>query len=126
MTSPDDRAKILVVDDEVEFCSLLQEFFKDRYTIQIAYDGQEALRQIREFQPDCLLLDILMPNLDGKAVLKSLKDSGSDTKVLVVTGSRILTTVQECLELGATDYILKPIDLNDLESKIESALGSTD
>lgn len=122
MTDPDDRAKILMVDDEVEFCSLFQEYFKDQYTIKVAYDGQEALRQIREFQPDCLLLDLRMPQMDGKAVLKSLNDSCSDIKVLVVTASGNTATAQECLELGALDYIMKPIDLDELADKIQCAL----
>lgn len=124
MTSPDDRAKILVVDDEVEFCSLLQEYFKDQYTIKVAYDGREALRQIREFQPDCLLLDLRMPEMDGIAVLKSLKDSGSGIKVLVVTASGKMETAQECLELGALDYLIKPIELDEVAGKIQFALGN--
>jgi len=125
MANPDDRAKILIVDDEIEFCFLLQKYLKDKYRIQVAHEGQEGLRQIRKFQPNCLLLDIRMPNLNGKAVLESLKDSGSDMKVLIVTGSGVMTEIKECLDLGAVDYILKPIDLGELENKIESILGTT-
>ncbi|PIQ95312.1 MAG: two-component system response regulator [Nitrospinae bacterium CG11_big_fil_rev_8_21_14_0_20_56_8] len=110
------------MDDEVEFCSLTEEFLRDQYTVKVAYNGKEALRQIQEFKPDCLLLDLRMPELNGKEVLKFLQTYHSSVKTLVITASGNLETARECLEMGALDYILKPIELNELSDKIRSAL----
>lgn len=116
--------KILFVDDEVEFCSLMREYFSTKYDVETASDGQEALSKLEEFQPGCILLDLKMPQMDGLEALKLIKLSYPDMKVIIVSASGTIKKTEECLKEGAIDYILKPIDLDELENKIESVLGS--
>lgn len=122
MTSDPGRAKILVVDDEAEVCSLLREFFQDLYDVETAHDGAEALRKIGVFRPDCVLLDIRMPNLDGREVLRAAKPSYPGMEIIMITGVGDGAMARECQTLGAFAYIMKPIDLDVLESQVQSAL----
>ncbi len=114
--------KILVIDDEKEFCSLLQEFFEgEGYAVEVSYDGEAGLEKARSFKPDIILLDIRMPHMNGTEALKKIKEFCSALVICVsaITNSEM---VKECLNNGATAYIFKPIDLNDLKLEIESAL----
>ncbi|MBI4384185.1 MAG: response regulator [Nitrospinae bacterium] len=122
MTTDPGRAKILVVDDETEVCSLLREFFQDRYDVETAHDGAEALRKIGVFRPDCVLLDIRMPNLDGREVLRLTKPSYPEMEIIMITGVGDGAMAGECQKLGAFAYIMKPIDLDFLERQVRSAL----
>lgn len=113
--------KILVVDDEVEICSLLEKYFEGRYEIALAHDGREALREVKGFQPDCILLDIRMPDMDGMEVLKAVKLSYPKIKTIMVTAVGDNKIAEQCLRRGAFDYLLKPIDLDELDRKVRSA-----
>lgn len=117
------KAKILVVDDESLTCALLQEYFAGRYQVETACNGSEALRKVKEFQPDCMLLDIRMPDMDGIEVLKAIKPVHSGMKVIMVTAIGCADVARECLRLGAFAYTMKPLDLDELESQIQSALA---
>ena len=116
------KAKILIVDDEVEYCSLMREYFSDNYEVETANNGQEALSKLKGFHPDCILLDLKMPEMDGLETLKSIKLSHPDMKIIMVSASGTVNKTEQCLKEGALDYILKPIDLDELEDKIESVL----
>ena len=122
MTKPNKKPKILVVDDEVEYCSLIQEYFSGKYDIRVAYDGEEAVRKANEFLPDCVLLDVRMPEMDGITALGLIKSAHPQTQVIMVSASGSIRVAEESLRRGAFDYILKPVDLKELESKIESSL----
>ena len=115
-------AKILVVDDESLTCFLLHEYFEGRYQVETAFNGSEALRKVKEFQPDCMLLDIRMPDMDGIEVLRTVKQMHSEVKVIMITAIWCADLAKECLSLGAFDYIVKPLDLDALETQIQSAL----
>lgn len=116
------KAKVLVVDDENMTCFLLREYFEGRYHVEVAFNGQEALCKVKEFQPDCILLDIRMPGMDGIEVLRELKQSHPDIKVIMMTALGCADIARECLRLGAFAYTMKPIDLDRLEGQIQSAL----
>lgn len=118
------KAKLLVVDDEVEYCSLLQEYFFENYDVEVANNGQEALQKVEAFQPGCVLLDVKMPKMAGVEALTLIKASHPETRVIMVSASGTLRLAELCLEQGAFDYILKPINLEELKNKIESALES--
>jgi len=120
------KAKILVVDDEVQYCSLMQEYFSAEYDVATANDGREALTKLKDFQPDCVLLDMKMPNMDGLKTLTSIKSSYPDMKVIMISASGTTRIAEKCLEEGAFDYILKPIDLQELQNKLASALATPD
>lgn len=123
MTKPNKKPKLLVVDDEVEYCSLIQEYFSEKYEVRVTYDGEEAIREVHEFLPDCVLLDVKMPKMNGITALGLIKSSHPKIQVIMVSASGSIRVAEESIKRGAFDYILKPVDLKELEDKIESALG---
>ena len=121
--------KLLIVDDEVEICDFLKSFFEERnYEVKTASSGQAALDAIEQFKPQIVLLDIKMPGMDGIQVLGTVKKKFPRTKVIMVTALETRDKIEECLRLGADNYITKPLSLeyleNDVREKIESLSGS--
>ncbi len=116
-------SKILVVDDESEVRSVLKEFLEsEKYLVEVAGDGEEALIRLEEFKPHCILLDIKMPFLTGVEALKMIKLRDSDVEVIMATAVDNLKKVEECMQYGAYGYIHKPIDLDDLVKEIRGCL----
>ncbi len=114
--------RILIADDEVEFASTIVARLKLRnFAASMANSGKEALAAIEEEQPDVLLLDLKMPDLDGLEVLASLKEKHPGLAVIILTGHGSFDAGLKGMELGAYDYIMKPVDLNLLITKIEGA-----
>ena len=114
--------KILIVDDEKEICSLLTEYFtEDGYTVEVAYDGEGGIAKVKSFEPDIIILDHRMPIMDGAAVISKVREFSS-TPIICVSAVTNKETIDECLKLGATEYMFKPIDLEELDRAIESAL----
>lgn len=111
-----------MVDDEVEHCSLLMEYFSSKYDVRVAYDGEEAIKTAEAFLPDCILLDIKMPKMNGITALGLIKSSHPEIKVIMLSASGSIRSAEEAMKRGALDYILKPVDLMELEEKIENAL----
>lgn len=117
--------KVLIADDEVEFASTIVARLELRnFAASMANSGREALAAIEQDRPDVLLLDLKMPDLDGLEVLASLKESYPDLAVIILTGHGSFEAGRKGMELGAYDYIMKPVDLNLLIAKIESAFQS--
>jgi DNA-binding NtrC family response regulator len=114
--------KVLIADDEVEFASTIVARLKLRnFTANMANSGKEALDVIEHEPPDVLLLDLKMPDLDGLEVLANLQENYPDLAVIILTGHGSFEAGQKGMALGAYDYIMKPVDLNILVSKIEDA-----
>lgn len=116
------KNKILIVDDEIKTCNILKNYFKGLFEIDVAYDGQQALEKVETFLPDCVLLDIQMPHIDGLQVLKLLKPKFPEIKFIMVTANRSVSKMMDSIMSDAFDYIPKPIQLEELEKKIRSAL----
>lgn len=116
------KNKILIVDDEIKTCNILKNYFKELFEIDVAYDGQQALEKVETFLPDCVLLDIQMPHIDGLQVLKLLKPKFPEIKFIMVTANRSVSKMMDSIMSDAFDYIPKPIQLEELEKKIRSAL----
>ncbi|MBI4358288.1 MAG: response regulator [Candidatus Omnitrophica bacterium] len=121
--------KLLIVDDEIEICDFLKSFFEERnYEVKAASSGQAALTAVEQFKPQVVLLDIKMPVMDGIQVLGAVKKKFPRTKVIMVTALETRDKIEECLRLGADNYITKPLSLeyleNDVREKIESLAGS--
>ena len=121
--------KLLVVDDEVEICDFLKSFFEERnYDVRTASSGQAALDVVEQFKPQVMLLDIKMPVMDGIQVLGAVKKKHPRLKVIMVTALETRDKIEECLRLGADNYITKPLSLeyleNDVREKIESLTSS--
>lgn len=114
--------RLLIADDNRDFCELLKEFFsqqEDMGLAGIAYNGLEALQMIKETNPDVVVLDIIMPHLDGIGVLEKLvSGSGSKPKIIMLTAFGQESVTQRAVELGADYYILKPFDFNVLATRI--------
>ncbi|MBO8131064.1 MAG: response regulator [Candidatus Marinimicrobia bacterium] len=115
--------KILVVDDELEIIELLKEFLKERgYQVDSAQSASETYEKITSFQPDIILLDIRLPDASGIDVLKKVKELNSKIDVIMVTGVIDKKTALKAMEMGASDYVVKPIDLEYLETSILAKL----
>jgi len=102
--------KILIVDDEKQIVTAYNEHLaREGYEIETAYDGEEALMKVKEFAPDLILLDILMPNLDGLEALKNLKEDAltKDIPVIMLTNLGEKENLVRASELGSTLYFIK-------------------
>lgn len=123
------KKKILVVDDEDDILNFLELVLREKgYEVLTAGGGQEALTQAQMSKPDLVLLDIMMPQMDGWEVLKLLRVDEETAKVPVAMLSA-RTDAQDRvqgLQEGAVDYIFKPFSLQDLLKKIESIFGQTE
>jgi len=116
------KHKLLIVDDEHKICDLLAKHFTLKgFEVRTVYRGDEALPIAHQFQPDIVLLDLLMPGLDGMDTFKQLQQMGSPPRVLMVSAADQEETVKGALDLGVDFYICKPIDLTDLDQKVELA-----
>jgi DNA-binding response OmpR family regulator len=109
--------RILVVDDEAHVVRLLQRFLTMKgYTVDTAEDGLEALAKVKAMKPQIVLLDIIMPGIGGIETMKKIKMIDPATVVIMVTAVIDEELVKRTLQLGADDYIVKPVDLNYLET----------
>lgn len=112
-------ARILVVDDEFEVCDILKRFLTSKgYTVDTAQDGSIALEKIKEFCPDVVLLDIMMPGIGGIETLKEIRRIDPSIGVIMVTAVLDEALAKRALEIGAFEYITKPINLHYLETVV--------
>jgi DNA-binding response OmpR family regulator len=121
--------KILVVDDDTNICELLRLYLeKDGYRVSIANDGASAVKMFQENQPDLMLLDIMLPVLDGWQVCREVRKY-SDKPIIMLTAKGETFDKILGLELGADDYVVKPFDAKEILARIKAVLrrsaGST-
>lgn len=116
--------RLLVIDDEAFVRDSLVAYLEDSgYIVDEAADGRQGLELFERNQPDVVLLDLKMPNMDGLAVLKVLGNHPSNVPVIVVSGAGVMSDVVEALRYGASDYLIKPIaDMAVLEHSITRCL----
>ncbi|MBI3319942.1 MAG: response regulator [Candidatus Omnitrophica bacterium] len=108
--------RILVVDDEVKLCQVLVQYFAYKgYEVRAVQRGDEALALADAFHPHVVLLDLLMPGMDGIATLKALKQLTPSPRVLMVSVADHEEVAKGALNLGADFYLCKPINLAELE-----------
>jgi DNA-binding NtrC family response regulator len=116
------RTKVLLVDDEVEFASALAERLELRnYEVRTANNALEALGLIHSYPPDVVILDLKIPGMDGIEALKAIKQFDSSIEVIMLTGHGDGFSVEQGLKSGAFEYIIKPVEIGELISKIDSA-----
>ena len=116
-------ARILVVDDEeIVIRSCLRILAGDEYQVEAVQDGREALRKIEENACDVMILDIMMPNIDGLEVLRRVKETHPNIDVIMVTGLSQIDTAVQAMKLGAFDYISKPFEPDELKLVVQRAL----
>lgn len=126
MTDSTFTPKILVVDDEVKMCFTLTKLFElCHYPVAVAHDGLEALDKIDSFQPNCILLDIRMPKMNGVDVLKKVKQEHPEIAVIMTTAVTTEESREECLKAGTAEYLIKPIDFKTLLETIKNRVHPT-
>ena len=114
---------ILLVDDERSLIKPLSTMLKqNNYSVDLAYDGEEGLELILSGIYDLIILDVMMPKIDGFSLLKIIRDKKIDTPVLMLTAKSDVIDKIEGLNLGADDYITKPFDTNELLARIRALL----
>lgn len=123
-----EEIKIVLVDDNKEFCELVKEYLDQQENFRVvgvAYNGIEGLEQIKEHQPDVVILDIIMPHLDGIGVLEELNRQNivQNQKIIMLTAFGHEEVTQRVVELGANYYIMKPFDLEKLVERINQLMS---
>jgi Response regulators consisting of a CheY-like receiver domain and a winged-helix DNA-binding domain len=117
------RAKILVVDDDEKITSLLRRSLTfEGYDVQTAHDGRAGLQAMLENEPDLVVLDVMMPNLDGWEVCARIRKSGSKVPILMLTAKDEVKDRVKGLDLGADDYLVKPFALEELLARVRALL----
>jgi two-component system, NtrC family, response regulator AtoC len=117
------KGKILVVDDEASLRLLLSnELSRAGYTVEVAQDGETALSRIREDFYNVVLLDIVMPGMDGISLLRSIGAENIISEVIILTGNATIESAIESIKLGAFEYVRKPYSLNELIIQIDRAI----
>jgi DNA-binding NtrC family response regulator len=116
-------ARILIVDDEeIVIRSCLRILDGDEFQVEAVQDGREALRKIEENPYDVVVLDIMMPNIDGLEVLRRVKETHPNVDVIMVTGLSQIDTAVQAMKLGAFDYLSKPFEPDELKLVVQRAL----
>lgn len=120
-------AKVLLIEDEESLRNLYTRILSSRnYTVETAVDGEDALLKLPEFQPDIIVLDIVMPNYNGVDLLRVLKNDERHRKIPVVmlTALSEMKKITKCLEMGAVGYITKDSSVEDIAHKLNLILES--
>ena len=115
--------KILLAEDEVDLNNVVTRYLKKNgYSVDSVLDGEEALDYLEYGEYDLVILDIMMPKVDGFEVIKKLRDKGNHTSVLMLTARDSADDKVKGLDLGADDYIVKPFDFNELMARIRAVV----
>ena len=115
---------VLIVDDEIGARESLKMILKNDYEVSSTRNAEEAFSKIKEHSPDVILLDILLPDLDGLKVLERIKQNDPDMVVIMITATRTVNTAVEAMKLGAYDYVTKPFDIDQLRLIITRSLSA--
>ena len=121
-TTANALGRVLVVDDELGPRESLRMLLKPSYAIQTAENGRTALDLLRRFQPDVVIMDIKMPEMDGLELLRHVKRADPSIEVVMITAYASLETVRHALTHGAFEYLIKPFSRQDLEEVVHRAL----
>ncbi|MBC7401785.1 MAG: response regulator transcription factor [Microbacteriaceae bacterium] len=115
--------RVVVVDDEASLSDLLSMALRyEGWEVKTAAEGRTAIKLIREFQPDVVVLDVMLPDIDGLAVLKRLRDDGQDTPILFLTAKDALDDRIAGLTAGGDDYVTKPFSLEELVARLRGLI----
>lgn len=116
------KQKILIVDDDNNIAELISLYLtKECYDTQIVNDGEEALRAFETFRPNLILLDLMLPGMDGYQVCREIRHS-SDVPIIMLSAKGEVFDKVLGLELGADDYIIKPFDSKELVARVKAVL----
>ena len=113
------KGKILAIDDEMEVCDLLKTFLTRKgYEVITANSAAEGIEKVKVEKPNVVLLDIRMPGMDGVEAINRIREIDKDVGIIMTTAVIDEKIAQKTVELGASDYIIKPFDLDYLEKSL--------
>ena len=119
-------AKVLIAEDDRSVRQSLQRALRyEGYDISLAVDGAEALESVKDDRPDVLILDIMMPHVDGLSVCRRIRAKGDDLPILMLTAKHEITDRVAGLDAGADDYLVKPFALEELLARLRALLRRT-
>jgi DNA-binding response OmpR family regulator len=114
--------KILVVDDDINICDLLRLYFENEgYEVKTANDGAEGVNYFKMYEPDLVLLDVMLPKKDGWQVCREIREKSSKPVIMITAKGDVIDKVLG-LELGADDFVVKPFDMKELSARIKAVL----
>jgi two-component system, NtrC family, response regulator HydG len=120
-------SKILVIDDDVDMCLLLKRFLtKNGYEVSLSHNGKKALEELENSEPDLVLCDFRLEDIDGKELLIKIKEKYPRTPVIIVTGYSDIKVAVDVMKLGAYDYVTKPLFPDEILLSIKKALEKRD
>ncbi|MFZ5968293.1 MAG: response regulator YycF [Bacillota bacterium] len=120
------KRKVLVVDDEKPISDILKfNLEREGYEVDVAFDGEEAIRKVYQIEPDLILLDIMLPKIDGFQACKKIRENFS-TPILMLTAKEEEVDKVLGLELGADDYITKPFSVRELMARVKANIRRFD
>ncbi len=118
--------KVLIVEDEAKVASFVSKGLEEEgYDVDVAYDGREGLERLLASTYDIVLLDLMIPEIDGLEVLKRLRSRGVNTPVLIITAKSSKEDVVKGLDTGSDDYLTKPFSFDELLARIRALLRRT-
>ncbi len=124
--APDRARRVLVVEDEESLAeSIRYNLERDGYSVEVAFDGRDALRQARTTPPDLVLLDLMLPEMAGLDVCRALRSSSS-VPIIIVTAKDAEADIVAGLEVGADDYVTKPFSMRELIARVSANLRRVD
>lgn len=116
---------VLVIDDEEKICWAFEQFLTEEgYCPLVAQNAEEGLRQMEREEPDIILLDVRLPGMDGLDALKQIKAHNPKIIVILITAYPNAPVTIEARRLGVYDYLIKPIDLDEAQCVLESAINA--
>ena len=114
--------KLLIVDDDFNICDMLKLYFENEgYKVKTANDGVDGIQKFKMFDPDLVLLDIMMPKKDGWQVCREIREFSAKPVIMITAKGEVFDKVLG-LELGADDFIVKPFDMKELSARIKAVL----
>jgi len=120
------RQKVLVVEDEPDFSQLICYVLKENgYQVESAANGEEGLKLYKSWAPNCVILDVHLPDMTGFEICRSIRQNGPNPKtpILMCTVRTEVSGVAEGLDSGADDYVLKPFEISDLLDRVKAVLA---
>ncbi len=116
------REKIIVIEDEQRIADAIAYALKrEGYIVEVIYHGAQAINKLKEFRPDAIILDVMLPGMDGYEILKKLQDTDRIGIIMLTAKEDIVNKILG-LELGADDYMTKPFDMRELLARLKSLL----
>src|SRR5689334_5302910 len=116
-------ARILLIEDEDQLSKLITKWLKDElHATESCGDGNEALARLGQESFDVIILDVMLPGVDGLEVCRRYRQGGGSTPILMLTAKRSLSAKEEGLDSGADDYLTKPFKLRELSARIRALL----